>query len=274
MCVSFIWGSSVFLRCLRFLRFPLGSRAASVVLRPIRQSELLAPPDPTKWCVWRSPRWGVWVPATLERRPSAAACWGPRPQARRQVALHLWDSPPPGAAGPGAPGTQPRGAASCRPASGGFPARWTAWTRPAPKTNLFKHWSVLGLGHMTSPDWPARWREPWWCWEDWRILLLCSTCPWCRSACTEWWPLGGSVDRNLHARKHAQRALLKYYQLLFGVAWNVASSSWGCTSERINISLIKKAHQHLFFLRVLRKAFLALCIQVQFIQMHASIYTV
>lgn len=88
---------------------------------------------------------------------------------------------------------------------------------------------------MTSPDWPARWREPWWCWEDWQILLLCSTCPLCRSACTEWWPLGGSEDHNLHARKHAQTPHLKYYQVLFDVAWNAspASSSWGCTSQRI-----------------------------------------
>lgn len=84
----------------------------------------LAPSDPTRWCVWRPPRWSVWVPATLERRPSAVACWGPRPQAPRQAALRLWDSPPPGAAGLGAPETPPRAAASCRPASGGFPATW------------------------------------------------------------------------------------------------------------------------------------------------------
>lgn len=64
------------------------------------------------------------------------------------------------------------------------------------------HSSDLHLSHrlranMTSPDWLVQWRALWWCWGGWRILLLCSTCPECRWACTEWWRPGGSANHIL-----------------------------------------------------------------------------
>lgn len=74
------------------------------------------------------------------------------------------------------------------------------------------HWPVdpsRPWREKSSPDWPTRWRAPWWCWAGWWILPPCSTCPGCRWVCTGWWQLGGSEGRNLDKQKMIHSSLFQ-----------------------------------------------------------------